>query len=478
RVGTEFLPMMDDGQLMIKVKLPVGASVEETNHALSKIEARISDDPNIESIFRLSGGQVRGLYTYEISNEGQLDIQLVPRAKRQVSTAQYVQSLRKKVRKIPLPGVKAMAKQSPVTGIKGGQASDIVVEISGEETGELSRLAERTADIMRQVEGLTNVYVSMDLSRPEYQVRIDRTKAAELGVSVAEVADSLQTLITGTVPTRYREGSEYFDIRVLVPEVRLGSREAVADLPLRTEQGETLRLRDVASVVPAMGPVEIIREDQAKQVTVEADMSGGDLADAVSRVRSSLADMDQPAGYEFNFGGRAELMSEMKDTVLGVLVFALFFSFIILTVQFNSLKLPAMILGCVPVCLAGAIYLLYLSGMLLGATVIIGLLVVIAVTVNDGVLLLTFAGEIQENQGLGRFDSIVQAAKIRLRPRVMTTTTSMMGFLPLALNLGEGGAMLQPMAVAAIGGLTTEMVVALFMMPCLYVVMAKERGMV
>ena len=478
RVGTEFLPMMDDGQLMVKVKLPVGASVEETNRALAKIEARISDDPRIESIFRLSGGQVRGLYTYEISNEGQLDIQLVPRAERQVSTAQYVQSLRKKVRKIPLPGVKAMAKQSPIKGIKGGHASDIVVEISGQDTGELARLAERTADIMRQVEGLTNVYVSMDLSRPEYQVRIDRTKAAELGVSVAEVADSLQTLITGTVPTRYREGSEYFDIRVLVPEVGLGSREAVADLPLRTEQGETLRLRDVASVVPAMGPVEIIREDQAKQVTVEADMTGGDLADAVSRVRRSLVDMDRPAGYEFNFGGRAELMSEMKDTVLGVLVFALFFSFIILTVQFNSLKLPAMILGCVPVCLAGAIYLLYLSGMLLGATVIIGLLVVIAVTVNDGVLLLTFAGEIQENQGLGRFESIVQAAKIRLRPRVMTTTTSMMGFLPLALNLGEGGAMLQPMAVAAIGGLTTEMAVALFMMPCLYVVMAKERGMV
>ncbi|MFP4284477.1 MAG: efflux RND transporter permease subunit [Desulfovermiculus sp.] len=476
RVGTEFLPLMDDGQLMVKVKLPVGASVEETNNAMAKIEERISDDPRIESIFRLSGGQVRGLYTYEISNEGQLDIQLVPRSEREVSTAEYVQSLREKMRKIPLPGVKAMAKQSPITGIKGGQASDIVVEISGEDTGELSRLADRTADIMGDVEGLTNVYVSMDLSRPEYQVRIDRTKAAELDVSVAEVADSLQTLITGTVPTRYREGSEYFDIRVLVPEVEFDSREAVANLPLKNAQGKTLRLRDVASVVPATGPVEIIREDQAKQVTVEADMSGGDLAGAVSRVRSSLADMDRPAGYEFNFGGRAELMSEMKDTVLAVLVFALFFSFIILTVQFNSLKLPAMILGCVPVCLAGAIYLLYLTGMLLGATVIIGMLVVIAVTVNDGVLLLTFAGEIQEKQGLGKFQSVMQAAKIRLRPRVMTTITTMMGFLPLALNLGEGGAMLQPMAVAAIGGLTLEMAVALFLMPCLYMIVTREKA--
>ena len=473
RVGTEFLPLMDDGRLMVKVKLPVGASVEETDRALHKIERQISGDPTIESIFSVAGGQVRGLYTYEISNEGQLDIQLVPKAERDVSTAAYVKKLRGKVSKIPLPGVKAMAKQNPIKGIKGARASDIVLEIRGQDPETLSKLADRTAGIMRQTEGLTNVYVSMDLSRPEYQVRIDRTKAAELGVSVADVADSLRTLITGTVATRYREESEYYDIRVLVPEVRLDSREAVANLPLRCAQGETLRVRDVANVVPAVGPVEIIRENQAKQVTVEADMSGGDLAAAVRRVRDALADVERPAGYEFAFGGRAEMMSDMKDTVLAVLAFALFFSFIILTVQFNSLKLPALILGSVPVCLAGAIYLLYLTGAFLGATVIIGVLVVIAATVNDGVLLLTFAAELQEEEGLGRFESVVRAAKIRLRPRVMTTTTTMMGFLPLALNLGEGGAMLQPMAVAAIGGLVMEMAVALFLMPCLYVVFTR-----
>ncbi len=474
RVGTEFLPLMDDGRLMVKVKLPVGASVEQTDRALRKIEKRISDDPTIESIFSLAGGQVRGLYTYEISNEGQLDIQLVPKSRRDVSTSKYVQNLRKEVSKTPLPGVKAMAKQNPIKGIKGGRASDIVVEIRGQDPDTLSKLADRTAEVMRGTEGLTNVYVSMDLSRPEYQVHIDRTKAAELGISVAEVANSLRTLITGTVATRYREESEYFDIRVLVPEVKLDSREAVANLPLKCGQGETLRLRDVAKVLPAVGPVEIIRENQAKQVTVEADMTGGDLAGAVSRVRSALAEVERPAGYEFAFSGRAEMMSDMKNTVLAVLAFALFFSFIILTVQFNSVKLPALILGSVPVCLAGAIYLLYLTGAFLGATVIIGVLVVIAATVNDGVLLLTFAGELQEQQGLGKLESVVRAAKIRLRPRLMTTLTTMMGFLPLALNLGEGGAMLQPMAVSAIGGLGMEMAVALFLMPCLYVFFTRD----
>ncbi len=474
RIGSEFLPLMDDGRLMVKVKLPVGASVQETDRALWAIEDRVSRDPRVESIFSLAGGQVRGLYTYEIAHEGQLDIQLVPKSQREVSTGQYVQSLRQEVSRIPLPGVKAMAKQNPIKGIKGMRASDIVLQIRGQDNEVLSGLAGTTAGVMRRTEGLTNVYVSMDLSRPEYQVLIDRTKASELGISVAEVADSLQTLITGSVVTRYREGSEYFDIRVLVSEVDIDSRRAVADLPLKRSQGETLRVRDVAEVRRAVGPSEIIRENQAKQVTVEADMAGGDLAAALDKVRNAMEDIDRPAGYEFAFGGQAEMMSDMLDSVLAVLAFAFFFSFIILTVQFNTLKLPSLILGSLPLSLAGSVYLLYLTGIPFGATVIIGVLVVMAITVNDGVLLLTFARELEENEKLGSFEAVVQAAKIRFRPRIMTTVTTMMGFLPLALNIGSGGSMLQPMAVAAIGGLGMEILVALFFMPCLYALFAKK----
>jgi multidrug efflux pump subunit AcrB len=231
-------------------------------------------------------------------------------------------------------------------------------------------------------------------------------------------------------------------------------------------------VRDVARVEPAIGPVEIIRENQVKQVTVEGDVVGADLAAVVGELKRRLAEIERP-GYEIGFGGRAELMSDMIRTVLAVLGFALFFSFIVLVVQFNSVKLPAIILGSVPICLAGVVYLLYLAGLPLGATVIIGVLVVVAITVNDGVLLLTFARELQERRGLPPFQAVLDAAKIRLRPRVITTLTTMVGFLPLALNLGEGGDMLQPMAVGAIGGLGMEMLVALFFMPCVYVMFTR-----
>lgn len=474
RVGGEFLPLMDDGRLMVKVRLPTGTAVRETDLALRQIERQVSEDPLVDSVFALAGGQVRGLTTYEIANEGELNIQLVPKAQRAVSTADYVQSLRKTVAQVPLPGVRAMARQNPIKGIHGMRASDIVVQIRGQDTDTLGGLARKAAETMRRNGNVMNVNISMDLSRPEYQVRVDRTKAAELGIEVADVANALRTLVTGTVSTRYRDGSEYIDIRTLVPETEINSRRDIENLPLTRLGGQTLRVRDVAQVRSSVGPVEIIREDQVKQVSIEADLADGDLAAGVAQLKNLLADLDYPSGYELSFTGSAELMADMKTTVFSVLGFALFFSFIILTVQFNSLKLPTLILGSVPVCMAGVIYALYLTGFPLGATVIIGVLVVVAATVNDGVLLLTFAGELQERDRIPAFDAVVQAARIRLRPRIMTTLTTMMGILPLALNLGEGGDMLQPMAVGAIGGLLLEMPVALFLMPCMYLLAARR----
>lgn len=302
---------------------------------------------------------------------------------------------------------------------------------------------------------------------------MDRVKAAELGVSVSDIATSLRSLITGAVATRYRDGNEYYDIRLIVPEQRLTSRQDIENLSLTGAQGDILRLRDIATVVPGTGPVEIIRENQIKQIAVEADIAGRDLAGGVKQLQDTLAELERPAGYVFDFGGRAKLMADMAETLLEVLAFALFFSFIVLTVQFNSLKLPGLILGSVPVCLTGVVFLMYLAHIPLGATVIIGVLVVVAATVNDGVLLLTYARELQEQHAWAVRRAVLDAAKIRLRPRVMTTVTTMIGFLPLALNLEEGGDMLQPMAVAAIGGLGMEMLVALILMPCVYVIVSK-----
>jgi hydrophobe/amphiphile efflux-1 (HAE1) family protein len=475
RLGGEFLPQMDDGRVMVKVKLPTGASLAETDRVLNQIEQRISEGELIQSAFTLSGGKVWGLYTYEIANEGEIDIQLVPRGKRKLSTKEYIERLRPIVAKVPVPGGNAMVMRMPMKGIRKLGDADIEVKIKGPDIATLYDQARQTAGAMNDLAHFTNVYVSMDMTKPEYQVKIDRARAAELGVSITDIADTMRSLITGAVATRYRDGDEYYNIRVMIPESKISSRQDVENLPLNGTQGGYLRVKDVAAVTSAVGPVEIVREDQIKQVIVRGDAAGVSVGKALAELQDAMAKTDRPVGYEVSYGGQAQMMSDMKQTVLTILAFAVFFSFIVLAVQFNSLKLPALILGSVPFCLAGLVFLMLGAGLPLGATVIIGVLVVVAATVNDGVLLLMFAQELQATKGLSPFNAVLDAAKIRLRPRVMTTIGILVGFTPLALAIEEGGDMLQPMAAGAIGGLLMEVPVALFLMPCLYLIFTRKH---
>lgn len=478
RLGSEFLPQMDDGRIMVKVKLPTGASVAETNKVLTQIENAIGDDDRIESLFTLAGGKVWGLYTYEIANEGELNIQLVPRHARKVSTQEYIDYLRPIAGQVPVPGGKAMVMQMKLKGIRQLGEADIEVKINGQDLPTLYELARQTAGAMSGLEHFTNVYVSMDMTKPEYQVRVDRQRAAELGVSVGSIATTMRSLITGAVATQYRDGDEYYNIRVMIPENKIVSRREVENLPLRANQGGYLRLKDVAEVKQAVGPVEIVREDQVKQVIVRGDALGVSVGQALTELKAELANVQRPLGYDFSFGGQAQMMAEMKQTVFAILAFAVFFSFIVLAVQFNSFRLPGLILGSVPFCMTGIVFILWFTGLPMGATVIIGVLVVVAATVNDGVLLLTFANELRTREGSSARQAVVDAAKIRLRPRVMTTFAVLVGFIPIALAIEEGGDMLQPMAAGAIGGLLMEMLVALFLMPCLYVVFSSKTRVV
>ena len=359
-LGSEFLPQMDDGRIIIKVVSPTGTSVAETDRILKEIEQRVGNDEDIESMFTLTGGKVWGLYTYEIANEGELNIQLVPRGDRELTTKEYIEKLRPIVSKVPVPGGKAMVMQMKLKGIRKLGEADIEVKIKGQDMTTLDGLARQTASAMNELTHFTNVYVSMDMTKPEYQVKIDRQRAAELGVSIVDISETLKSLITGTVATRYRDGDEYYNIRLIIPEVRITSRQDVENLPLNCTQGGYLRIKDVAEVQQAVGPVEIIREDQIKQVIVRGDATGVSVGQALAELQTSLTSIDRPVGYEFEYGGQAQMMGDMKQTVLSVLLFALFFAFVVLAVQFNSFRLPALILGSIPFCMVGLVFIMYL----------------------------------------------------------------------------------------------------------------------
>jgi hydrophobe/amphiphile efflux-1 (HAE1) family protein len=467
QAGGEFLPAVDDGRIMVKVRMPAGAALERLDHVNQSIEALVRDDPRVASVFAMTGGAVRGLYTSKIGNEGQVDIELVAAEERRISTAEYIAELRPKVAKLLAPGAGLMVMQKKLRGIRQVGESEIEVEINGSDIDTLFRTAAQVSERLRERSELTNVYISLDYSKPEWQVEIDRIRAGELGLTVAGIADTLRGYIGGHVPTQYREGNDLFDLRVIVPERSLATRSDVEHLVIATPDGGYVRLQDVAAVTRATGPVEVIRKNQIKQVIVRADPAGVDLGAAQNATRAALAEVAWPTGYAWSLGGKGQQMDEMKAVVKEIFGLAVFFSFLVLAVQFNSLRLPVAIFIAAPFCLAGIGYGLYFAGQPFGATVVIGVMIVLATNVNDGVLLIETAQRLRA-EGQARLEATRRAAELRLRPRLMITLPVTLGFVPLAFALEPGGELLRPMAAGAIGGLLAAILVALYLVPVLY----------
>jgi hydrophobe/amphiphile efflux-1 (HAE1) family protein len=477
RIGSEFLPQVDDGRVLVKVKMPAGTAVGEVDRILGQIEKQLSGLPEIQSTFTLAGAWVWGLATYEIANEGELDIQLVPKSRRDISTEAFVEKIKPLVATVPAPGGKLPVMQMKVKGIRQMGVQQVEVEIRGTDIEPIFEFAKKAAARLNETPGLTNVNVSMDMTKPEYRVYVDRARASAMGVSVNQIASTLRSLVQGVVATQYREGSEYYDIRVLVPEVRLTSKSDLENLVLDTANGQPIYLRDVAEVRRSTGPVEIVREDQVKQVVVRADSAGVSVGEAVARAERAVAELERPAGVSFAMGGQARLMAENRRTMGLIIGFAALFAYVILAIQFESFALPFLIMLNVPLALTGAFLALYLAHIPVGVTVLIGLVVMMGAVVSQGVVLLTMAEECRK-QGETPLQAIRRAAPIRLRPILMTQLTTVFGLVPLALNLGEGGDMLMPMAIAVIGGLLYSLLLTLFFLPAAYTVVRRSGSSV
>ncbi|MGM0483249.1 MAG: efflux RND transporter permease subunit [Candidatus Krumholzibacteriota bacterium] len=473
RTGSEFLPKLDDGRIRVKVMMPSGTAVGRVDRILARLESKLEDISEIESIFTLAGGRVWGLATFEIANEGELNLQLVPKSERDIDTQEFIRKISPLVKKVPVPGGKINVMQRRVEGIRKTGEQEVEVKVKGTDILSIFRFAETLADRLEGTPGVGNVNISMDMTKPEYKIVIDREKAASLGLSVRDIASTLRSLVHGTVATRYREGLEYYDIRVMIPEKRIGSKPDIENLVIMDRGIASVRLKDVAELRRSAGPVEIVREDQVKQVIVRMDPTGISTGEVVERVKAAIVDLDPPAGIEWEFGGQAYLMAQNRKTMGLIILFASLFAYIILAVQFESFSLPLLIMINIPLALTGSFLALFITGTPVGVTVLVGLVVMMAGIISQGVVLLTLSEEYLGHGG-NPSDAITLAAPIRLRPILMTQLTTVIGLVPLALNLGEGGDMLRPMAIAVIGGLTYSLLLTLFFLPAAYTLIRRS----
>ena len=476
-VGGEFLPKADDGMISVKVKLPTGSSVPQTAAVLNNIEAAVKELPAVQSYSTLVGGRIWGLVTTAAPNEGEVNIQLVPKAKRKLNTDQFVSRYADQIQQAAkYPGARIKMFHTKMKGIRQTGDYDIEVELTAPKTVSLQDLyaaAARIQTAIKDVPGLANLDISVDLSKPEMHLVVDRNRLYDLGITANQAAQTLKTYIDGQVVTNYKEGGYYYPVRLVVSETEIRGREDVWNFPLAAKGG-SVAVRDIGAVRQYVGPLEVDRKDQMRMLKVTASVVGTDLGKTTAEAYRRISSVELPPGCRIKAGGQAQMMRENNRAMVLILSLALFFAYVILAVQFESFGWPLLVLIRIPLSLTGISLALFLTGTPLGVTVLIGVLLLGGIEIVHGVVLITMVQE-QLARGATVREALLRSTAMRLRPILMTALVGILGLVPLSINLQEGTELLQPMAVGVIGGLLFSMFLTFYFMPAVILAFVKNR---
>lgn len=479
-VGTEFLPAIDDGRVTLVITLPVGTALSRTDGLSRKFENLVRQKfPDVDTLYSSVGGFWQGGGVNEFSNRASIYIQLKPRGDRKISTPQFIKSLRQLIKKQKIAGANFKLARSRIRGLRLSAAEeDIEIKLFGPDIGKLDQYAEQIIDIVKPVEGVTNLDTSLDISSPELHLSINRSKMSDFGLSAQLVADTVRTAITGYSSTRYTDPrlGEDFDIRVVYDRRKLKGVKDIENILLYAPSGVTVRLGEIAAVKSSFGPVSIERENQIKVIRILADVATDFSVGQVTRdAQKALADLKLPEPYRIEYGGEAESIAESNRALMATALLAIFLVFGIMAVQFESLRDPLVIMFTVPFAVMGAIFALGVTGIPFSAVVFLGIILLIGIAVNDGIVMVNYFDILRRDRGKGVYESVIEGAPARLRPVLMTSITTIFGLIPISLGLGEGSEILAPLGVAVIGGMVLATFLTLFVIPSMYLIFNPER---
>ena len=473
-----FLPTLDEGQVRMRITADPGISVNDMDGAVRDIEEMIKQQPEVETVFSTVGGWVFGRSQYESSNKSSISIQLVPRTKRSVSSDEWIGRMKKAITKKKLPGINVRMSTQGIRGIRLGRGDDEVsLRIQGPDLDVLSALGDKLVQKLEKIEGLRNVAHSAEEGTQEIAVEVDRARAASLGLTVEDVGKALRFALQGNVVTDFLDGDRSYDIRVRLPSAAISDPQDIESILFygNSENKTPIRLGDVAHVNLVPAPATITRDQQNRIVEVTASlMEGMSLGEVDARIKNIITNFTLPEGYTLYDAGAGQVLQEGRNLSYVLLALALFLVFVVMAVQYESLRNPLVILASVPFAIIGVAIAVKLLNMPLSMPVWLGLIMLAGIVVNNAIVLVEYI-ELERERGRTIIESIATAARLRLRPILMTTVTTVVGMLPLALGLGEGAEMLQPLAITIVAGLAFSTLVSLVLVPVMYVVWAGKK---
>jgi len=473
-IGNEFIPEEDTGDIRATVNLVLGTRFEETDKVARRIEDILEKYvPEARLIFARPGTTPGVGRAMGAGSSGEHIIaagaKLVPKQERKRSVFEIGQVVREQIRRIPGVLKVDITTGNPIgrmiTGM-GGKA--IQLEIIGHSFIETNALAEKIREIMEKIPGAVDVSISREINRPELRIAVDREKAANLGLNMNTIASSIKTFIEGSTATKYREKGETYDIYVRLEEASRSKIEDIENLALVSPvTGKQVRLANFVRVYEIAGPVEIERKNRERVVRVECNVFQRSAGKVREDIKKGLDKIILPADVELNFGGEAEEQSKaFKDLTL-LLILGITLVYMVMAAQFESLLDPFIIMFAVPFTFTGVFLGFLLTGTTLSIITFLGIIMLMGIVVNNAIVLISYIG-ILRARGYSILEAVTMGGKDRLRPVLMTTITTLVGLLPLAISRGEGSETWQPLGITMIGGLTVSTLITMLFVPTLY----------
>ncbi|MDT8388183.1 MAG: efflux RND transporter permease subunit [Thiogranum sp.] len=466
-IGTEFLPPSDEGEVRVTGEMEVGTRldlIDRQTRVLEKLVYTAVPETRSSVVSVVTSG-TRGSSVAS----GEIRLSLSPATERARGNTDIADDLREQLEgRIPGMKIRVRAPQGQFL-LERLLASDqgITVEVRGFDLDTLDLLARHVADRIEDVAGITDVELSREAGIPQREILFDRARIADLGMTVREVTEVIETAVAGSKAGEYRVQGNSYRILVQLEDAEKRSLDEILDLTLRTPDGDQVALRNLVDTRAGSGPVTIERKDQQRLVTVTANVAERDLGSVAADVQARLAEIPRPVGYDLMVAGNFEEQQKAFNELIVSLVLALLLVYMVLASQYESLGDPLVVMLSVPVAAVGVLVTLFITETTLNLQSAIGCIMLAGIVVNNAILLVDQTAQLRR-AGQTTGDALLEAGRRRLRPVLMTTLTTILALLPLALGIGEGADAQAPLARAVLGGLTASTLITLVLIPAVY----------
>jgi HAE1 family hydrophobic/amphiphilic exporter-1 len=473
-IGTDFMPESDESRLSVAIELQTGLRVEETTKVTRKLENLVNERyPEVTLISSSSGSDDEGSFLSLFSTTGSniinLTMSLVDIEYRERSVFDIADDLREQMAQFPEI---VTASISTSTQMLGG-SNTVDVEIYGYNFDVTNAYAEKVLDRLRALDGAKEVTISRKNDKPELQVVLDKDKLAEHGLSTAQVSTFVRNRVNGLVPSYFKEEGEEYDIKIRLEEEYRNSISDIEELTLLTPAGQRIKLKEVGKVEEYWSPPSIDHKRRERVVTISALPDKIPLGQLAANIKTELSDLEPPQEILTTIGGAYEDQQESFMDLAMLMVLSLILVFIVMASQFESLRMPFIIMFSIPFAFTGVIYALLITNTTLSVVAALGAVLLIGIVVKNGIVLVDYIN-LMRDRGYELYEAIAISGKSRLRPVLMTAMTTILGMLPLAMSTGEGAEIWRPMGITVIGGLVVSTLVTMIIVPTMYAVLATK----